>query len=435
MTVQSLSLRFKILLPVGLVLGLFCFSGFLATHFIQRGHLEEMIEKRINSTGELFASLLEVEAETLQGLSEAYSSNKSFQDSFLAGDRDNLFQVTQKTFADIRTKYNITHFYFHLPDNRCFLRVHNPPRHSDLIDRHTIKQASLKLAAARGLELGPLGTLTLRVVVPWFINGKLAGYIELGKEIDHITPRLKQLHDIDLIIAINKKFLDRKSWEAGLKVMNKTGNWDNYPQHIITASTLKSQPLDFGMALVNHDDGHSKELFDLIGDDGRYRVGTIPLIDAGGTEVGDIFVLRNLDEVSYGQQAFIFFLIISVILIIAFYFLLSVYLGNIDKNIQEYQNKLKNEIEDHEATEKQLADHQQQLDKMVKQKTGELEEAMAEVKILSGFLPICASCKSIRSEQGKWEPIESYIRDHSEAEFSHSYCPKCAQKLYSDFRK
>ncbi len=63
---------------------------------------------------------------------------------------------------------------------------------------------------------------------------------------------------------------------------------------------------------------------------------------------------------------------------------------------------------------------------------GELKEALAEVKTLSGLLPICASCKSIRDDQGYWQQIEAYIRDHSEAEFSHSVCPECAKKLYPE---
>jgi PAS domain S-box-containing protein len=63
---------------------------------------------------------------------------------------------------------------------------------------------------------------------------------------------------------------------------------------------------------------------------------------------------------------------------------------------------------------------------------GELQEALAEVKTLSGLLPICASCKSIRDDQGYWQQIEAYIRDHSEAEFSHSVCPECAKKLYPE---
>jgi transcriptional regulator with PAS, ATPase and Fis domain len=60
----------------------------------------------------------------------------------------------------------------------------------------------------------------------------------------------------------------------------------------------------------------------------------------------------------------------------------------------------------------------------------QLQSSLEKVKLLSGFLPICASCKKIRDDKGYWKQIESYIRDHSEAEFSHGICPECAQKLY-----
>jgi len=63
---------------------------------------------------------------------------------------------------------------------------------------------------------------------------------------------------------------------------------------------------------------------------------------------------------------------------------------------------------------------------------GELQEALSEVKLLSGLLPICASCKKIRDDTGNWEQMEAYIRDRSDAEFSHSICPECAKKLYPD---
>jgi AmiR/NasT family two-component response regulator len=62
----------------------------------------------------------------------------------------------------------------------------------------------------------------------------------------------------------------------------------------------------------------------------------------------------------------------------------------------------------------------------------ELEKALSEIKTLRGILPICASCKNVRDDKGYWNQIESYIRDHSEAEFSHSLCPECAKKLYPD---
>ena len=62
----------------------------------------------------------------------------------------------------------------------------------------------------------------------------------------------------------------------------------------------------------------------------------------------------------------------------------------------------------------------------------ELEEAMSRIKQLHGLLPICASCKKIRDDKGYWNQIELYIRDHSEAEFSHGICPGCVKELYPD---
>lgn len=63
---------------------------------------------------------------------------------------------------------------------------------------------------------------------------------------------------------------------------------------------------------------------------------------------------------------------------------------------------------------------------------GELRDALSQVKLLSGLIPICACCKKIRDDKGYWNQIESYIRDHSEANFSHGICPDCARKEYSE---
>jgi DNA-binding NtrC family response regulator len=60
----------------------------------------------------------------------------------------------------------------------------------------------------------------------------------------------------------------------------------------------------------------------------------------------------------------------------------------------------------------------------------QLRETLADVKTLSGLLPICASCKHIRDDKGYWHQVESYIQQHSSAVFTHGLCPKCAQKIY-----
>ena len=61
-----------------------------------------------------------------------------------------------------------------------------------------------------------------------------------------------------------------------------------------------------------------------------------------------------------------------------------------------------------------------------------LKESLKNVETLNGLLPICASCKKIRDDDGYWDQIETYIQKHSEAEFSHSLCPTCTEDLYGN---
>ena len=77
-----------------------------------------------------------------------------------------------------------------------------------------------------------------------------------------------------------------------------------------------------------------------------------------------------------------------------------------------------------------LARHEDLME--VRRLNKELKKAMTEIKTLRGILPICAECHSIRDEKNNWIDITSYITNHTEAEFSHSLCPKCAKKLYGD---
>ncbi len=71
----------------------------------------------------------------------------------------------------------------------------------------------------------------------------------------------------------------------------------------------------------------------------------------------------------------------------------------------------------------------EEREKLVEQ----LQKTLSEVKTLKGIIPICASCKKIRDDRGYWNQVESYVREHTEAEFSHGICPECRSKLYPEF--
>jgi hypothetical protein len=66
-------------------------------------------------------------------------------------------------------------------------------------------------------------------------------------------------------------------------------------------------------------------------------------------------------------------------------------------------------------------------------KIDQLNTALREIKTLRGIIPICSSCKKIRDDKENWNQIEMYIKEHSEADFSHGICPECAEKLYPEY--
>jgi len=107
--------------------------------------------------------------------------------------------------------------------------------------------------------------------------------------------------------------------------------------------------------------------------------------------------------------------------------------------ISRFQTTIKQRIEIHKISEKHelLSKHFKELEEansQIEAQNEKLQEALSKVKLLSGLIPICASCKKIRDDKGYWNQIELYIKEHSMAVFSHGICPECAKKLYPDLK-
>jgi hypothetical protein len=72
--------------------------------------------------------------------------------------------------------------------------------------------------------------------------------------------------------------------------------------------------------------------------------------------------------------------------------------------------------------------HETEREKMIE----DLQSMLVQVKTLSGLIPICGWCKSVRSDQGYWQSVEQYVRARTDATFSHGMCPSCAEKFKAD---
>ena len=94
------------------------------------------------------------------------------------------------------------------------------------------------------------------------------------------------------------------------------------------------------------------------------------------------------------------------------------------RKYEDINKRLSDEIIEH----KRLEEERESL-------IAELRGALDNVKTLSGFLPICASCKKIRDDQGYWNQLESYLHEHTDMDFTHSICPDCSKKLYAEYHR
>ena len=84
---------------------------------------------------------------------------------------------------------------------------------------------------------------------------------------------------------------------------------------------------------------------------------------------------------------------------------------------------------------KRAEDALREKEKQQQKLISELQEALAEIKTLKGFIPICASCKKIRDDEGYWSQLEAYLSKHTDAVFSHGFCPECAERYKAEAAK
>lgn len=105
---------------------------------------------------------------------------------------------------------------------------------------------------------------------------------------------------------------------------------------------------------------------------------------------------------------------------------------NLNKKTQSSKDELDQVVLSINETSKKLIKSYESLEQKVDERTESLQAALKEVNKLSGLLPLCSYCKKVRDDNGYWNQIDAYIQENSEADISHSICPECAEKYYSD---
>ncbi|MCX7003616.1 MAG: PAS domain S-box protein, partial [bacterium] len=253
-----------------------------------------------DAAGDLRATLGQ-QAAVLTLLVQPIAAATTVQKALRAGDAGRLLADWQPVFETLRRKNHITHFYFIATNRICLLRVHRPENRGDLINRFTAREAERTAQTASGTELGAQGTFTLRMVQPVFDGDTLVGYVELGKEIGDALNTLHTRSGNQLAVIIRKEYLNRRAWEAGMRLLGREADWNQLPSNVVIYDSQGRLP-DAFTAWADDAHGHHETDREIAGIGKAWRVSATPLQDAAGIEVGDLLVMR---DVSAAKAAFV----------------------------------------------------------------------------------------------------------------------------------
>jgi signal transduction histidine kinase len=379
---QSERIKFRILIPLVLAMGVLLGAFIFAFHQDQRRKSVRDTDLSAQEVQRLLNIEQEQKTAVMATTLRAILNDDLLAEALRTRDRETLLGRAKPVYESLSAKHKITHFYFHTPGRTNLLRVHRPEQYGDVINRYTLLEAERTGHMASGIERGPIGTFVLRVVSPWRCGGELLGYVELGMEFEGIVKDVHGLLNVDFVVAVHKKFLNREQWNKALKTYDKQGSWDQFPNTVVMDKTVETVPqpvLDYLAALRPEARG-TNHLASWKGHD--LQLVFLPLKDASGKTLGELIVLHDVTESTAQARHSIQFitlicLTVSAVLIGLFF----LFLTRVEKDLAQRTLKLQDEILERQRAEEDLRRAHEELERHVR----ELKEANIELSAEIAF--------------------------------------------------
>jgi len=286
-----------------------------------------------------FRKALIVSKDALTIIIEELSHDRAITEAMHAGDKGRLYSHMAPLYEGLRRVYGITHLNFINPEHIRTLDMLNPATSGDQIDRFTLGEAEKSGKPSNGIELDQLGRLTLWVDIPVLLDGKLLGYIELGKETEEILKGIKLESGSGLAIFINKKFIQQSGWERSRNNFQQDITWGHYPNDLLLYSSLGRFPQEFNSVLSAADASKGIES-DLA--ERSWRITTLPLKEASGRVIGKMILMQDISAYKWTVYRLISIAGIAIIVIYALVFgFLIVVLSRTDRSISRREEELR----------------------------------------------------------------------------------------------
>lgn len=223
--------------PFAMVLVALLLVFTIAAYLLEGRVRDQALAERVVAVRTLLTQKIAKDADLMQATLHALMANRSVQDALVRRDRDALLHDLAPLFATLRDQHRITHLYIDDSELVNVARLHSPTHFGDVISRLSATRARDTGQAVHGLELGPLGTLTLRLIMPWQADGRVIGYLELGEEIGYVVDELRDSLAVDAFVLVDKRFILPRQWQYGRELLKRSGQWEQFDNRVLVAQT------------------------------------------------------------------------------------------------------------------------------------------------------------------------------------------------------
>jgi signal transduction histidine kinase len=332
----------------------FTLSGAMAgAYWLQQRGIETHSSKLKQHVWIAYAESLKEAASLLGSLTGFVENNSLIQQAWADKDRQALLAAAWPVYQQISREGRVSHLHFFTLDRTNFLRVHSPQRYGDRIDRHTLDEAFTTQDLAWGVELGESGQFVLRVVKPWLVDGELVGYIELGENIEHLTRRVKRTTGADLVVVIDKRYLEYKAWSEMQEQLGSRVDWNQFPDKLIIDKTFAELPKQLLQQIGRGVEENSSVT---ISDEEQiYDASVLPAVDARKQLLGNIWILLDITTQQRDLKTLTtVFVLSSIVLAGLVIVLFYAYLQRIQSKLSKAYAKLRHEIGERKQIQQQL---------------------------------------------------------------------------------
>jgi hypothetical protein len=243
----------------------------------------------------LFKILETREISKMSAVGEMLTANDRVREAFAAKDRERLLALTGPMYLALKNQ-GITNWMFHTPEPKMsvFLRLHNPAKFGDQLNRFMDKEIQRTHAPVVGNELAKAG-FAVRVIQPVTdAQGKGLGYVEFGEELGQFIHTMKEQTGDDYGLLLSKKYVDRQFWAESNAVWKRRDNWNDNPESVVADKTTPNESIikfDGDLGAVQAEGSVLERFQDR---DSIFVRGIFPIQNAAGDTVGAMFVVHDI---------------------------------------------------------------------------------------------------------------------------------------------